>query len=278
MKIDLTGKTAIVTGSTSGIGLGIARTLHGCGANMVFLGRDPSGLDSVRQAFPERSVHCAVDIAKDADIEACIAATVARFGRIDILVNNACTYADAGLDSTREQWLHTLNINLVGGAIFLQKCLPHLKLHRGVVVNIGSTGGKFGAAGRALYPASKAAILQLTKNEAVTLAPFGIRVVSVSPAWTWSPAMAAIAGSVERADSVAAKLHPLGRAGRDEEVGQVVAFLCSDLAGFMTGADVAVDGGFSSLGPDQGRSPGHWFAASGSSIHLNPEMAKLDVL
>lgn len=259
MNIDLAGKVAIVTGSTSGLGSDIARTLHACGAAVVFVGRDGEAGAGIEREFPERSLFCAADIARDADIDACVAATEARFGRIDILVNNACTYSDRGLASTREEWLHTLNVNLVGGAIFAQKCLPQLKAHRGVIVNIGSTGGKFGADGRALYPASKAAILQLTRNEAVSLAPFGVRVVSVSPSWTWSPAMQAMAGTIENADRVAARLHPLGRAGRGADVGRAVAFVCSDLAGFITGADIPVDGGFSILGPDQGRSPRQWF-------------------
>jgi len=261
VNIDLAGRVAIITGSTSGLGLDIARVLHSCGARVVIVGREEQRLADITRELGERSLAQLADIGRDEDIDACIAATEARFGRIDMLVNNACTYADRGLDSTREEWLHTLNVNLVGGAIFAQKCLPQLKARRGVIVNIGSTGGKFGASGRALYPASKAAILQLTKNEAVTLAPFGVRVVAVSPAWTWSPAMAALAGSIENADRVAADLHPLGRAGRGVDVGRAVAFICSDLAGFMTGIDVPVDGGFSILGPDQGRSPRHWFDA-----------------
>ncbi|WP_241000817.1 SDR family oxidoreductase, partial [Pseudomonas viridiflava] len=94
----------------------------------------------------------------------------------------------------RAQWLRTLNVNLVSAAIFVQKATPHMS-QGGTVINIGSTGGKFGAAGRALYPASKAAMLQLTRNLAVTLAPTGIRVVSVSPAWTWSPSVASLSGN-----------------------------------------------------------------------------------
>jgi NAD(P)-dependent dehydrogenase (short-subunit alcohol dehydrogenase family) len=129
----------------------------------------------------------------------------------------------------------------------------------GAIVNISSIGGKFGAAGRALYPAAKAAILQVTKTEAVHLAKQGIRVVAVSPAWTWSPAVEAMAGDLETADCVGAKLHPLGRIGRGEEVAQTVAFLCSSAASFITGVDIPVDGGYSILGPDQGQPPLYWF-------------------
>jgi NAD(P)-dependent dehydrogenase (short-subunit alcohol dehydrogenase family) len=128
------------------------------------------------------------------------------------------------------------------------------------VINLGSVGGKFGMKGRAIYPASKAGLLQITKNFAVTLAPRGIRVLSVSPAWTWSPAIsAAVNGSLEVADAAGAITHPLGRIGRGEEVGRTIVFAVSDDASWMTGTDLAVDGGFACLGPDQGLSAGPWF-------------------
>jgi NAD(P)-dependent dehydrogenase (short-subunit alcohol dehydrogenase family) len=132
----------------------------------------------------------------------------------------------------------------------------------GAVVNMGSVGGKFGTAGRALYPAAKAAILQLTRNQAASLAPRRVRVNSVSPGWTWSDALSRMAGGDRAyADRVAAPMHPLGRAGDGDDVAQVVLFLCSDAARFVTGADIPVDGGFSMLGPDQGRSARDWFGA-----------------
>jgi NAD(P)-dependent dehydrogenase (short-subunit alcohol dehydrogenase family) len=88
-------------------------------------------------------------------------------------------------------------------------------------------------------------------------------VLSVSPAWTWSPALEGMAGTEEHADAVGGKLHPLGRVGRGGDVANAVLFACSDLAGFMTGVDIPVDGGFSILGPDAGRSPRQWFTEAG---------------
>lgn len=255
----LAGKVAIVTGSTSGVGADIARTLVLSGCHVVLAGIEDAAGVALARDLGEDSTYIRTDVTQDDDIDACIAQTLATFGRLDILVNNACTYGDHGLASTRAEWLNTLNVNLVSGAMFVQKAMPHLPQPGGVVINLGSTGGKFGAANRALYPASKAAILQLTRNQAVTLAPTGVRVLSVSPGWTWSPAMASLAGSIENADAVAGNFHPLGRAGRGSDVGQVIAFLCSDGAGFMTGVDVPVDGGFSAMGPDRGLSPRHWF-------------------
>ena len=263
----LSGKVAIVSGSTQGIGADIARVLAACGASVVLLGHGEAAGQALAaellDAGAAGALYCATDVESDADIEHCIAQTLARFGRLDILVNNACIYSDQGLDSTRAQWHQTLGVNLISAAIFAQKAVPHMGAGA-VIVHLGRTGGKFGAAGRALYPASKAALLQLTKNLAVTLAPNGIRVVAVSPAWTWSPAIAALSGGARgAADAVAAPFHPLGRVGDGAEVGQAVAFLASSAASWITGVDIPVDGGFSVLGPDRGIAPRAWFAQAG---------------
>ena len=117
---------------------------------------------------------------------------------------------------------------------------------------MGSTGGKFGAAGRAIYPASKAALLQITKNFAVELAPAGVRVLAVSPAWTWSPSVEQLAGG-SRGGRRRGRAFPSARAGGiGREIAAAVCFACSDAASWMTGVDIPVDGGFSVLGPDRG--------------------------
>lgn len=256
----LPGKVAIVTGATQGLGADIARTLAAAGAHVTLVGRGREAGSAVAAEIGGSARFIETDITDDAAIDHCIAEVLAAHGRIDLLVNNACSYDDQGLASSREQWHRTLGVNLVSAAIFTQKATAHMPAG-GVVVNLGSTGGKFGAGGRAIYPASKAAMLQITKNFAVDLAPKGIRVVAVSPAWTWSPSVDSMSGgSMEQADRVGAHFHPLGRVGRGEEIGRVVAFLASPEASWITGIDVPVDGGFSILGPDQGISPRNWFA------------------
>jgi len=260
--IRLDGKVALVTGATRGIGAGIARGLHDAGAAVAMIGLErPDGVALAAELGP-RAWFSETDIADDDAIDACLAAVLARFGRLDIVVNNACTYLDPGLAADRAAWHRALDVNLVGAAVLVAKALPSITAPGGVIVNIGSVGGKFGAAGRALYPASKAALMQYTRNAAVTLAPRGIRVLTVSPGWTWSPAMASMAGSEAIADRVGAGLHPLGRVGRGRDVAEVVVFAVSPMAGFMTGIDLPVDGGFSILGPDQGRGPRPWFAGT----------------
>lgn len=256
----LEGKVAIVTGATQGLGLDIARRLVSDGAKATLIGRGrDAGAAAAREIGPSAQF-VETDVCDDDALDRAIGETITRFGRLDIVVNNACSYDDAGLASTRAQWLRTLNVNLVSAAILVQKAASHMTAGS-VIVNLGSTGGKFGAAGRAVYPASKAAMLQLTRSMAVSLAPSGIRCVSVSPAWTWSPSVEALSqGDRALADRVAARFHPLGRVGRGEEVAAVVAFLCCADASWVTGVDWPVDGGFTSLGPDQGRAPRDWFA------------------
>lgn len=262
----LEGRSYIVSGATQGLGADIAAGLVAAGANVTVMGRGrDKGLEVAGQLGPQaRFVEA--DLASDAALDACIAQTLDAFGRIDGLINNACLYEDPGLSATREQWHRALDINLVGAAILSAKVAEHLPDGSGVIVNIGSVGGKSGAAGRMLYPASKAAMLQITKNLAVTLAPRGIRVLSVSPAVTWSPSVASLAGTADVADQRGALLHPLGRIGRGSDVADAVVFACSPAAGFITGTDIAVDGGYTCLGPDQGFGPRPWISGGVSRV------------
>ena len=263
---ELGGRVAIVTGGNSHLGSAIAASFVAAGAKVVVAARVVERGRAVASELGDQALFARTDLAEDASIAACVAAAIERFDRVDFLVNNAVVYADHGVDSSREEWLAGLNVNLVGGAVFVREVVPHMP-PGSAVVNIGSVGGKFGAAGRAIYPASKAAVLQLTKNQAVDLAPRGIRVNSVSPGWTWSDPLARMTdGSREIADRAAATTQPLGRAGDASEVAAAVCFLCSPEASFITGTDLAVDGGFSMLGPDQGRGPRYWVDRAGRAL------------
>jgi NAD(P)-dependent dehydrogenase (short-subunit alcohol dehydrogenase family) len=181
-----------------------------------------------------------------------VAETTRRFGRIDFLVNVACTYLDNGAASTRAEWLEALDVNLVGSVMLMQAARAELAKNRGAIVNFGSISSRVAQTGRWLYPVSKAAILQLTRNQAMDLAPEGIRVNAVSPGWTWSNIMDQLThGNRAKTDTVAAPFHLLGRVGDPEEVASAVLFLCSDEARFITGTDIRVDGGYTAMGPER---------------------------
>mgnify|MGYP003575303771 FL=1 len=260
--MSLQGKVAIVTGAAAMLGGAIVRAFVQAGAQVLAVDIDAVRGEALQAELGNRCRFVACDIASDAALDALLADVLATEGRIDFLINNAVVYGDNGMAATRGEWMRALDVNLVSGAVLVQKAADALAAQRGAIVNMGSVGGKFGTANRALYPAAKAAILQLTRNQAATLAPRGVRVNSVSPGWTWSDALSRMAGGDRaHADRMAAPLHPLGRAGDPDDVAQVVLFLCSDAARFVTGADIPVDGGFSMLGPDQGRSARDWFDA-----------------
>lgn len=174
-------------------------------------------------------------------------------GGIDYLVNVACTYLDNGLASSREEWQTALDVNIISGAIFVQKVMPHMKKRGGgAVVNFGSISGKRAQPGRLLYAAAKAGIIGITRNEALLLANDNIRVNSVSPGWTWSNVIREFSGdNREKADRVAEPFHLSGRTVDPSEVAKSVVFLCSDAASGINGTDLAVDGGYTAIGPEQ---------------------------
>ena len=257
VRFDFAGKVVLVTGGASLLGSTIARGFHAAGASVVVADLDAARGSGLAADLGERVLFVRTDVTDDAGLEALVAAAVARFGGIDCLVNGAVTFLDNGLASTREEWLRALNVNVASGAILARLVAPVMKARGGgAIVNFSSIAGKFANTGRMLYPAAKAANRQITKNEALDLAPDGIRVNCVSPAWTWSDVLKKLSGDDRaRADRLGAHVHPLGRIADPEEVAEAVLWLCSDGASWVTGADIPVDGGYSMLGPDRGRGP-----------------------
>ena len=248
----LKGKAAIVTGGATLIGAAVVRAFHREGTRVVVADIEAKSGQALADELGEGVIFVKTDLADDAQIAACVARTVEAFAGINFLINLACVYTDNALEATREDWLESYNINVVGGVMLLKAAHPQLAKRGGVVVNIGSISAKVAQRGRWLYPVTKAALLQVTRNEALDLAAEGIRVNSVSPGWTWSRVIAELTGGNKaKANNVGGPFHALGRIGEPEEVAEAVLFLCSSHSSFITGTDLAVDGGYTAMGPER---------------------------
>ena len=248
-----TRKTAIVSGGATLIGQKSALALRRDGHQVVIADINETDGAAFADELGKDALFVKTDVTVDADLDNCIDLAQRRFGGLDCLVNVAVTYLDNGVASTREEWLSALNANVVGAALFTGKAIPCLQARGGgSVVFFGSISGKIAQPGRMLYSVSKAALLGMTRNMALNLAPMKIRVNSVSPGWTWSNVIRDLSGNDrEKADAVAAPLHLHERLVEAEEVANAVAFLCSEAASGITGTDLAVDGGYTAIGPEQ---------------------------
>ena len=249
----MTDKVAVVTGAARGIGLAIAQKFLATGYRVALLDYDAVTLAQTAEALREQSasplaltVEC--DVSNPAQVQTAIALIAAHFGRIDALVNNAgVAVFKPALETTFEDWSHIMATNLNGPFLCTQACVPvMLQSGGGSIVNIASISGVRASTLRIAYGTSKAALMHLTKQQAVEYGNVGIRVNAIAP----GPVETAMAAQVHSADIRTSYRDaiPLARYGTPEEIAEAVAFLCSDVASFINGQILAVDGGFDAAG------------------------------
>jgi NAD(P)-dependent dehydrogenase (short-subunit alcohol dehydrogenase family) len=247
-------KVVVVTGGASGIGAAAVKEFVDGGAAVAIFDINQTAGAALAEHYQSSGAQVTfyhVDVADAAACHAAIGQAIARYGRIDCLLNNAVSFISKGLDATTADWERSLGVNVRGYANMVQACFEPMRKQGGAIVNISSISAFVAQPDRWTYNASKGAIISLTKCQALDLAPHKIRVNAISPGWIWTPEVQKAANN-DRAtwEPVWGRYHMLRRLGEPREVARAVLFLCSDDASFITATNLSVDGGYMGLGSE----------------------------
>jgi len=244
--LNLTGKTAIVTGSARGIGQAIAIELARHGANVVITDIIPGNTTVNKiKALKRKSFFIKVDVSKKQEVENLINKTLKKFKKIDILVNNAGIFQPSPTETLKEEdWEKTININLKGYFLCAQAASKYmLKRKKGVIINIASVAGLEGYVQGASYCASKGGIINLTNSLAAEWGPKGIRVNSICPGIIETAMTKGMLTNKKTKQGMLMKI-PLKRTGKPIDIARAAVFLASDASSYITGTEIIIDGGW----------------------------------
>jgi len=245
------GKSAIVTGAASLIGMSVVNSLVRSGARVVACDTEANAHHLDHWSDSDQVVPAPGDVTDEPYLESVVQCAIRQHGGVDFLVTAAASFADPGIGASWADWTSIMDVNVISVARLISLVAPHMRDRGGgAIVIVSSISGRRSQPNRVLYPTTKAALLGLSRNAAQSLASDGIRVNAVLPGWTWSRNVERRYGSRERADAFASEFQYLGRLADPKEIADAVAFLLSDRATFIVGAELNVDGGYLGAGPE----------------------------